>query len=178
MAIIQQDISFLDLFGNEMRGMVSLPRLSIRDFATVYDCSVKKFSHSIKKITFWKLVGFISGLSREEAEKVRLQFRRPLTISIRVADVQGRDAKVYLVLDDLTAPGPITDRMLRDVIARTKCGNLTVENGAMVGCVKLPFEVQLFPARRPGFRTEEWKAPDSGIDHEIEFLKRGLHRVR
>lgn len=178
MAIIQQDILFLDWFGDKTRSMVSIPELSKKDFAVIYVHAVDKFGPFMKRINFWKLAKFISGLSQDEARGIRLPFRSTLTVSIRVLKVEGREVKVSLVLDDLKAPGPIAERMLRDIIARIRCGNIFVENGMMVGYIKLPYEVKLSTQKRPGVSKKTWtRTGRDDMSAERRFLEQqaGLH---
>ena len=143
MARMRQPVLSSDLFGDKARG-VSLPDITWETYAEVVKISGKKFSRLLRRLTPGVLKKLIDRRNWNSGSTISFIARKSLFVTVLVTEVQKNTVTINLSLDDLAdlkVSGEIMDALLLDITAETRCPDLAVKNGVLVGQIMLSAKV-------------------------------------
>lgn len=173
MARMRQPVLSPDLFGDKARG-ISLPDITWETYAEIVRISGKKFSRLLRRMTPGVLKKLIDRRNWNSGSTISFIARKSLFVTILVTEIQKNTVTIHLVLDDLAElkiASEVMDALLRDLMAETRCLDLAVKDGVLVGQVTLSAKILTLPKRKPGSRQKVWPESKPPSPDEEQFLK-------
>ncbi len=174
MARLRQVALSSDLFGSTAKGDLSLADITWETYSEIVRLSSRKFRRLLRHLTPALLKQLVDRRNWNSGSTISFVARKSLFITVYVIDVRGKNVTVNLSIEDIEGENAaVMDALLRDITAHTRCLDLEVKDGSLVGRVTLSSAavVPLFPEKKEWARSEVPLAPtQSNVDAEERFI--------
>ena len=163
-----------DFFGDRLRSLLSLARITGKNYQDIVNFIAKEFGKSFKKVTRPLLNEIIDRKNQTLKNKISLVAKKSLLITVLVTEVKEADVSFILSFGGLDFEPAVGDEIFRELVYRVNLDprlRLEVSNGDLIGRVTLPFSILPIPESKEGKEHKNWSnGSDPNGEAEKQFV--------